>query len=355
MMGKRSKRFLFLLVAAALLVCASLAFLDSVRYPVLGWWRDEPFFDGMPASYYADCYLRRRSRPSEGSMERVFDSPEAVPVQQRLAEQSNPQLRYAALRALGKHGGMPVQQWLALHSNSSLRYSALMALGRQGPTARCAIDVVLDNFKGDNAPCQLAAAFALARIEPARSHEPVQFLVGALRGRDKWQAQHAADALERIGDCPGTRQALPDLIAFAKAPGETQPVRSAVEQLVGRPAFAVELTDDPAGTGRALRDPMTFVREPEEADPARTAVQRLVWSINPVAAALVGVPDPEAWRRDGPNGNWVLALLQQEPWPRLGAALAAGAERPNRFVIRPVRKYSAAPERWPPLERLFRR
>jgi hypothetical protein len=215
MMSKRSKRFLFLLVAAALLVCASLAFLDSVRYPVLGWLRGEPFFEGMPASWYADCYARKRS----------FDDP--VPAllarfsaraAQRWAEAREREWRRVARMEIQPEG-LPVLRWLAQQPDQQLRYEVLCILERQGPAALPALDVVSAALADESARCRVVAAFAVARIDTSRQREAVRLLLRAMALDQPSGAQAlAGGALMALKDEPAVRELLCDLFDFPNHP-----------------------------------------------------------------------------------------------------------------------------------------
>jgi hypothetical protein len=317
-MSRRSKRFVFAIVALALLVCTGLACLDLVRYPVVGWLRGEPFYDGMPASYYADYFLGAKQRRLDEAVASLLAHVSTEAAQWWGRSSDREWRRYLIM--MQRPEAVPVQRWLARYSNSRLRYEALLALADQGPMAYGALDVVQGGLADENPECRLAAAYALARIDPSREREGVGLLVRALREPGDRLPQHAALVLEILGARnagPGMRDTVRHLIAFAKEPG-------------GEPLV-------------------------------HATVQRLVWRIDREAALAAELPDPDASPGPWPFENWMLAVVQPDPWPRVVDVLAvrsevapwmpffeAGPKRTLIFVPRPTPRPAAELKRWAP-------
>jgi hypothetical protein len=265
------------------LICVGMGCLDSLRYHALGCLRGEPSFEGMPASYYAD-YLVRETQPGYDMVAFCLAC---------LGEEAGEWWALSkerewsrCLRMMDQPEGVPVQRWLAQHSDAHVRYSALLALGKQGRAAKSAADVARAHLADNSPPCRLVAAYALARVDPSREREALRLLVLALREPGDRQTEHAAAVLEVLSarDAgPDVREALPELIKFAK--------------------------------------------EPDGEPTAHTMVQQLVWRVDYATAYLAGVPDADGRvGRSWPFANWVVAVAQGEPWPRLASALAAGWE-----------------------------
>jgi hypothetical protein len=146
------------------------AWVDSVRCPVLGWWRGEPFFEGMPASYYANVFRRVR-RPSGGDEVARF----LGAVSQRAEKWW--ELDNRRLDMMEDHPeAVPVLRWLVRDSDEDVQFCALWYLREQGPAAHAALDAVLSGIEDKYAPNRVMAIVVMARLDPSRKPEAARLL-----------------------------------------------------------------------------------------------------------------------------------------------------------------------------------
>src|SRR5262245_37906529 len=199
-MTRRRKRLAPLIAGFALVV--AFAF-PGVRWPLLGWIRGEPFWRGMPASYYAarlraatqeydgTALAPRDSGPVEtwvrqnllsGVADAVWGGPApfyaeherpdaaAIPVPAVMMTQTEPRVRKCAAESsqvLRQQAAPLVPELVTLldDPDRGVREMAALALGSVGPAARPAIPR-LTQMAGNNWSSASTAANAIRRIDP---------------------------------------------------------------------------------------------------------------------------------------------------------------------------------------------
>jgi hypothetical protein len=195
---RRRKRLAALIAGFALVVALAL---PGVRWRLLGWIRGEPFWRGMPASYYA-ARIRAaqkeydgtaiaprdsgqaekwvRQKLSTGVADAVWGGPApflldherpdaaAVPVLAILMTQPEPRVRKFAAEsaAVLRHQAAPLLPELVTlldDPDRGVREMAALALGHLGPAARPAIPRLTQMAGSSNS----TAANAIRRIDPS--------------------------------------------------------------------------------------------------------------------------------------------------------------------------------------------
>jgi hypothetical protein len=286
---KHTKRLLFA-GGALTLLCAWLAFLVSVRYPVLGWLRGEPFFDGMPASYYARTLVVPGGEPPPDflsfALARVNDR-----AAQCYAERCKAQSAHV-WQALRQPEAVEVLRTLARDYDGDVRFAALSHLISLGPKATAATDVLLRLLECPG-HYRVLAAYALVRVAPSRERDAVASILKILKHHEALEKSGSIDpldwknALYFLGEWrgrPAVREALPQLVAMCR--------------------------DHRLGDG-------TF------------ALSQLVSDIDRRVALQAGLPYcSESYRWDV-HRPWLGLVVQPESWPRLTLALAAGSDLPT--------------------------
>jgi HEAT repeat protein len=215
-MRKRSLRFLAW-VAIMLLVAAGVIFtVPGSRYLALGYLRQEPFRDNMPASYYVRALQSPdpKTRQEAAKILGTIDGAEGralVPALARALEDADDQVRVNAALALYKIGpdareAVPALIVALRDKENRVRMDAAMTLFRIGPDAREAVPALIaamqaaenkTSIMSIGVTIRAEAAQALGRIGPD-AREAVPALRDALRDDDPAMRSAAQDALRRI-------------------------------------------------------------------------------------------------------------------------------------------------------------
>jgi HEAT repeat protein len=215
-MRKRSLRFLAW-VAVMLLVAAGVIFtVPGSRYLALGYLRQEPFRDNMPASFYVrelqspDPKTRQQAAKILGTIDGV-QGRAVVPALARALTDDDDQVRVNAALALFKIGpdageAVPALIGALRDKDNRVRMDAAMALFKIGPDAREAVPALIaamqavenkTSVMNIGVSIRAEAAQALGRIGPdARAAVPA--LTVALRDDDPVMRTAATEALRRI-------------------------------------------------------------------------------------------------------------------------------------------------------------
>jgi hypothetical protein len=173
----RRRKLLF--VGAAIATLAVVVSLPRVYWPLVGWWRGEPFYLGMPASYWA------------GEVSLLSAGYELVGQEPRV-ECYRADCLFPGLR---RRFGMVVP--------SRLLPEGQVPLGQGDPAA---MPVLLALLHGPDNNAQLHAAWALAKVGPAaREALPELTVLAARRPRDATAAA-ARDALRYIRGTTGQKE-----------------------------------------------------------------------------------------------------------------------------------------------------
>src|SRR5207253_2242126 len=106
-------------------------------------------------------------------------------------------------------------------SNGVLCRHIVKTLGEMGPAAKAAVPLLLEARRDPDAHVRLAAACALARIDPEHAKDVIPDLTTGLKAREWWVRAGAARALGAIG--PNAKMAAPTLAAGLDDP--IRPVR----------------------------------------------------------------------------------------------------------------------------------
>jgi hypothetical protein len=185
-MTTRKRLTLGLILVVASLVAA--AFSMPAFYIVRGRWRGEPFFHGMPSSYWRNAVRRWNNKPDEfpwwnavqdllgadtkPSVLSDAEDPAAIPILLCLVQDEHEAVQIAAVHALDRlQPGAPETVPLLVEAlndpNPVVRYWAATLLGRLGKKAKSAAAALKLALQDKDLNVHQAAYESLAEIETA--------------------------------------------------------------------------------------------------------------------------------------------------------------------------------------------
>jgi HEAT repeat protein len=213
------KNRLLLVVLPLLIVIAACLLVPGIRSRVFGFFRGEPFFDGMPASAWAK-ELEHDNAKGKPAFDNLYKGGKAaLPVLVALAFGSDSPSRAPAQALLADLGEPAVPALIQVLNKSSAQEQAQAAeiLGKMGGKARTATEPLARLLDADSEPVRRAAMYALEKIGP-QATEAIPDLVLIAEGKAQvtdpaWRAQ-AVRVLGQMG--PAARDAVPALIACLK-------------------------------------------------------------------------------------------------------------------------------------------
>jgi HEAT repeat protein len=197
-----------------------------------------------------------------------------LPALEKAFKDKDPQVRRAALEAMGLIGRDSLPILLAALKDDGLRAGAAAALGKIGRPAGVAVPTLCKMLEDPDAEVRRNAAAALGRIGP-QTPEVIPALVKTLR--DKEADEQAANSLARMG-----QPAVKPLIA-ALADDQTRDRATSALSQIGRPAVppvvellkndrlrltAMQILGQIGGVAREAIPDLTAIAE-NQSDPAR--------------------------------------------------------------------------------------
>lgn len=176
--------FVALLLAVALGV-----WLSPWGWKISGWMKEEPFYQGMPTSYWrqrlqAERFVGEKKRfPNLGFFLRMQINPDYMEEAHGLLLEGGPE-------------AVPVLIEL-LRDNDSYFFFVCQVLGKIGPEAKAAVPDLLEFLKDQDPIRRLWAACALSRIDPSiKAGRPI--LMEALKDKNADRRKFAAEALRKV-------------------------------------------------------------------------------------------------------------------------------------------------------------
>src|SRR5438105_2624311 len=220
----RNRRIVVLAILPLVLVTLALI-VSGIRVRVMGFFRGEPFFDGLPASTWSQDLDNEDKAPGE---KRAFERLQkggkgAVPVLMEIAFQNNAPGKSQAQALLTRQGGgavAPLAKALA-RSSAGDRQLAAELLGKVGGPAAPVVEPLARLLDDNSEEVRQAAMTAIEKIG-ADAGAAVPDLILILEGKGEaknpqWLAQ-AARCLGLIG--PPASKAVPILTACLKRPDQ---------------------------------------------------------------------------------------------------------------------------------------
>jgi HEAT repeat protein len=223
MMSRKKHIFLWVFLALVLVVAGSML-IPTIRVRVLGLFRGEPFFDGLPASAWSQKLHEEKLQSQPGERGPVFDQLKkggkaVLPVLMEIAFPGNSPGREEGQLLLLLQGETAVPPLVKALKKPAIedRKLATVILGSIGGKAKPAVATLVRMLDDAEGQIRVAAIVALQQIG---SDEAVPDLIQILEGKGTstnpdWLAE-AAKALGKIG--PQAKSAVPALIACLKAP-----------------------------------------------------------------------------------------------------------------------------------------
>jgi HEAT repeat protein len=216
----RNKRIVVWATASLLLLAIAAAVIPGVRGRILGWFRGEPFFDGLPVSIWSERLeheaLARGDKTTFEQLRQGGKPAVSVLMAMAFADAGPRDQAQALLVAQGDAAVAPLMKVLKKSSNGERRQAAAM-LGAIGPKAKPAVESLVRLLDDDDEQVREAGMTALEKIG-TNAAEAVPDLTLILEGKGKtasgpWLLQ-AARVLGKVG--PSARTAVPALTACLK-------------------------------------------------------------------------------------------------------------------------------------------
>lgn len=157
-------------VALALAIASGIVLLQPAYWRAVGWLRGEAFYAGRPASYWASEFHRCGLDPlSDLEDFAVYDPPSIWQQLQHLGSVSSarPSIRRPPIFA-GDSDAILVLLELLSHDEPLVRQMAAYGLGKISTPAAVAVPALEARLRDPDDQVQIAARFALWRIDPHR-------------------------------------------------------------------------------------------------------------------------------------------------------------------------------------------
>ncbi len=214
------KRKLLWVSLPLILVVATGVLVPAIRVRVLGFFRGEAFFAGLPSSGWSQQLQNEEKAEEKPAFDRLKTGGKtALPVLMEIAFKNNSPGQDQAITLLMFQGDAAVGPLVKALSKPAAqdRKQAALILGALGGNAKPAVGNLVRLLDDPDEQVRLAAIISLQRIGPAAG-EAIPDLIQILEGKGKstspkWLGE-AAKALGEIG--PQAREAVPALTACLK-------------------------------------------------------------------------------------------------------------------------------------------